>query len=476
MPAVGRVLTALLALAGTAAGLAGCTGGTPALPADRDVVPTIRIVSGSDSSIGPGNAPAVPDETGIYQQLVAWWEANPDKHPHIHLQLVLIPGGADVVHSEMLASAQSGGSGPSGYDIYNLDSQWIPEFAAGKLIRPIGADTGDTSGYLPLPLATTRYQGRLYGLPFTTDAGLLYYRTDLVSAGQVASVHSVADLERLAAATVKAHPGTGLTDGYVGQFAPYEGASVNALELIRSEDPEAFNTDGTVRSQAALSRGLDDLASLFTSSTAAPAEGTYQEDQALRDFETGRALFMRGWPIAYDQVASYRPTSDDRGPGGTAPVPVAQHFAAAQLPFPTTLGGQDLAVSSSSPNARAALQVIQWLTDAASERCLYAVGGLAPTRAAALDAGALPTAAESRCGSAASPHVAPAPIVLAALGRALPRPTTRYYTEWSRELQITVGQVVQQASSGATGHTAQDAARLRSDLDAAARGAPPTGS
>jgi len=74
------------------------------------------------------------------------------------------------------------------------------------------------------------YQGRLYGVPFTSNAGLLYYRKDVLAAAHRAPPRTVAELASTARTVA---PKYGLA-GYAGQFAPYEGLTVNFAEAVQS--------------------------------------------------------------------------------------------------------------------------------------------------------------------------------------------------------------------------------------------------
>src|ERR1019366_4063607 len=61
-----------------------------------------------------------------------------------------------------------------------LAAEWVSEFAAGGYIRSLQGRLPE-GGFLRQPLASGRdASGRLYAAPFTTDVGLLYYRSDLV--------------------------------------------------------------------------------------------------------------------------------------------------------------------------------------------------------------------------------------------------------------------------------------------------------
>lgn len=246
--------TSLVAVGLVAAGLAGCASvpGTQPWPPAGNSETTVTILSGSDTSLSAGNEPVSKGEPGMYQQLVDWWNMYEAPVQHIRVQLNVVPGGATIEHSAMLAASDAGG--PS-YDIYNLDSQWVPEFAAAGYIRSLQGKL-PVSGFLAKPLASGKdVSGRLYAVPFTTDVGLLYYRDDLVNAAQVAGLRTFYQVTKLGQSTIGQHPGAGLTDSYVGQFDSYEGLTVNVLEIIRGYDHAAFASNGTITpSSAPLSR------------------------------------------------------------------------------------------------------------------------------------------------------------------------------------------------------------------------------
>jgi multiple sugar transport system substrate-binding protein len=463
-------LTIGLALAGVAACTA--TPGTQAWPAHGTQEATITILSGADTSASAGDEPVEKGESGMYQELVDWWNKFQAPVRHFKVQLDVVPGGATVVHSEMLAAAETG---DSSYDIYNLDNEWVPEFAADGYIRSLQGRL-PASGFLAKPLASGEDPtGRLYAAPFTTDVGLLYYRDDLVSAAEAADLHSFTQVMGLAEAKMRKYPGAGLVEGYVGQFAEYEGLAVNVLEIIRGYDRDALAANGTIQDSGAVQAILQQLASMFSGSQIPYQELNFQEPRAFSAFATGGALFMRNWPIYYEQLTAAG------GPGRTDYV--AHHFAVAPLPFPTVLGGQDLAISADSRDPDEALQVIEFLTSVEAQRCLFAVGGFPATRLTAYAADNwLPTSyGEVRdhplCGdqpdqSARSGLLGKA--ILHGLQTAIPRPVTRYYTEFSTVIQDAVWPLLFKASQGASPDVRGVVATLNTDLNAAAAGrAPP---
>jgi multiple sugar transport system substrate-binding protein len=442
-----RAAFAVLAIGLVTAGAVSCgrapgTGAwAPESHSSRNI--TITIVSGSDASVSAGNEPVHEGEPGMYQELVDWWNTYETPSQHITIKLDVVPGGATAAHSEMLTAAEYG---ESGYDIYNLDNEWVSEFADSGYIRSLEGRLG-VRRFLPQPLRSGEdATGRLYAAPFTTDVGLLYYRTDLVGLAQIRGQQTFENLLKLASSITASRHDQGLIN-YVGQFANYEGLTVNILEIIHGYGLHAIASNGTISNSGTVTAGLQDLLEAFRPPDAsAPAdlpaaELDYQEEQALTEFATGHALFMRNWPIYYTQLA------DSRAPGN-----VAKRFNVTALPFPSVLGGQDLAISARSPHPYQALEVIRFLTSAQAERCLFAVGGFPATRRSAyknnhwMPRGYLRVRGQPLCGTQPGQELRIAKAILAGISAAIPRPVTRYYTEFSTVIQTLVHRWLQRAT------------------------------
>ena len=361
------------------------------------------VLSGADDSVG-----------GQRQRLIDDWNHT---HPDNPARLESLSSEADRQHSEMVARAQSG---QSGVDVYNLDVTWIAEFAAAHFIRPLD-DSTSTAGFLAKPLETCRFDGKLWALPFNTDAGLLFYRTDLISAAALPRQlpPSEADLRQLKAPTVKA--------GYVGQLGHYEGLTVNALEAIWAAGGDVVDGDRVVidspKAQAALqqlARGM--VAGRDLPPAVLPDSTTFTEKSSTDAFRSGAVAYMRNWPVAYGQLKS----SQDTGGG----FDIARNFAVAPLPGPSVLGGQNLALSSDTHKPRAAQALIEFLTNESSERRLFGDGGFAATREA--------TYADESV-RANRPY---ADTLLAAVRNARPRPLTTHYGLFTSVFQDIMSQAL----------------------------------
>jgi len=405
----------------------------------------------------------------MYSELADWWNAYEEPLTGIRVQLDAIDGGATLEHSEMLAAAQAG---DASYDVYNLDNEWVPEFAAGGYIRSLQGALPEEDGFLRQPLASGRdASGRLYAAPFTTDVGLLYYRSDLVPG--VSSLSTFVQVLQKARQVQGNHPAMHLTVGYAGQLAKYEGLTVNLLEIIHGEAPGAVGPDGAIRDPAAVAAALQTLVDGLQNSGPIPVSevSSYQELQSYQAFAGGHAVFMRNWPIYYNLL------TDPQSGSSLA----AGKIGVAPLPFPSVLGGQDLAISTSSAHPAEALQVVEFLTSPQAERCLFAVGGFPATRASAYAANSqLPTGYQVArqpavtghplCGSTPGRQRNIGREILQGIDGSVPRPVTPYYTEFSTLVQDQVWPLLDNASQGSSYSVSDTVNTLTTDIQAALAG------
>ncbi|MBK5966666.1 hypothetical protein CCR95_21955 [Thiocystis minor] len=119
-------------------------------------------------------------------------------------------------------------------DILLIDTIW-PGVLGEHLVdlrRHLPARSIDQH-FRPLIDNLTDGEGRLVGMPLYTDAGLLYYRQDLLDKYGFAPPATWSELERIARAILEREADPQLA-GFVWQGYGYEGLTCNALEWIDS--------------------------------------------------------------------------------------------------------------------------------------------------------------------------------------------------------------------------------------------------
>lgn len=355
------------------------------------------VLSGRDQS-----------DDGQRRALINQWNAEHPEHP---AEIVELPLDADGQRSEMVARAREKSENA---DVYNLDVTWTAEFAQSGYLRPLSGV--DTSGFLRQPLESCRYQGVLWALPFNTDAGLLFYRKDLVKEEPL----DLDDIATTSTRTLRAGQDARLVAGFTGQFGDYEGTTVNALELIWAEKGDVVDETGKVvidseRTRRALRWLADGLKG--DRPVVLPDARNQTEPLSTQAFRDGKVVFMRNWPVAHrvlegnQQETAGRPRTD---------------FEVAQLPGPSVLGGQNLAISAKSSKPRAAQALIEFLTGPRSQQLLFERGGLAATRGIVYQ--------DSRVADE-HPY---ARTLLKAIENARLRPVTPYYSRFSDEFRRVV--------------------------------------
>ncbi|MEU1404669.1 ABC transporter substrate-binding protein [Streptomyces sp. NPDC005728] len=403
------------------------------------VVLTGYVASGAHADEGGGQRGPLTlatagDLTGYLGPLLEGWNRT---HPAEKVTLVELPDSADETHAQMTTDLRGGDR--SRFDVLNIDVNWTPEFAAAGWIRPLPRERFPLKTFLPPVVDTATYDGRLYAVPYVTNAGLLLYRKDVLAKEGVPPPRTWAELERDAKTIA---PRYGL-DGYAGQLLPYEGLTVNAAEAVYSAGGTILGDEGarvTVDSDAAR-EGIGFLARGLREGWIPKAALTYKEEESKQAFQDGHLLFLRNWPYAY-AVASAR-GSEVAGRIGAVPLPGPDG------PGTSVLGGSNLAVNTRARHPDSAARLIAYLTSGSVQRQVLTRGALPPVRAALYEDPALVRR---------FPYL---PTLRAAVLTAAPRPKSPHYDQVSLVVQAVVRDAL-------TGHETPAAAvrRLARELAA----------
>jgi multiple sugar transport system substrate-binding protein len=277
------------------------------------------------------------DTSGIHTKLVKAFNAA---NPGAKASLVELPESADQQRQQMVQRQRA--KSPE-CDLLALDVIWTAEFAAqGWLQDMTDVVNKRKDEFIPSTLETTKYEGKYWAMPYNTNAGLLFYRTDQIKQAP----KTWEDAYKQA----KEH------DGLVYQGAQYEGLTVNFLELLYSGGGKVLSDDGKkseIDSKAARD-ALTFMVNGIKDGAVPKAVTTYQEEQAKRAFEGGRASLERNWPYVY---ALGQKVPKIKGKFAGEPFPSFQGKPGAGV-----IGGYNLAVSAYTKNKTGALGLINYLT------------------------------------------------------------------------------------------------------------------
>jgi multiple sugar transport system substrate-binding protein len=225
-------------------------------------------------------------------------------------------------------------------DVLGTDVIWTAEYAAQNWLLDVSdfiSQNGDR--FIPSTVDTTEYEGKNFAVPFNSNAGFIYYRTDEVDQPP----ETWEDLYE------QAQQGNGV----VYQGFRYEGLTVNFLELLYSAGGKVLSDDGeTVEVDSPEAEEvLTFMADGVKNGEVPKAVTTYMEEESRRAFESGNTTFMRNWPYAYllgkeSKIADkFDITPFPKYGGGEAA---------------SVLGGINLGISAYSKNSEAAAAFVEF--------------------------------------------------------------------------------------------------------------------
>ena len=168
-----------------------------------------------------------PDESGELPKVIE--EYNQENGTNLTFRQM--PSDTGQYFDQILTEFQAGGGN---VDVIIGDVIWPAQFAAIGYIEDISerVPESEREAFLPSTIKSNTYKGKLYGVPWYTDAGLLYYRKDLLDESGFSEPPKTWDELKQMAKQVKEDSGTKF--GFIFQGAEYEGGVVDGLEYIHS--------------------------------------------------------------------------------------------------------------------------------------------------------------------------------------------------------------------------------------------------
>lgn len=337
-------------------------------------------------------------------------------HPTVRVHEEVLPSSSDQQHLFYVTNLEAGAAD---LDVFALDIIWVPEFRRAGWLHELTPylPLAELKDFLPASLEPAMFNQRLYAIPWFADAGVLYYRKDLLDRYGFKPPDTVGELIDIVQHILQ-HEHDPTLSGFVWQGKQYEGLLCVALEFIRAYGGEIMDAQGQSRlTTPATMAGLAALRHTTSTSVISPSLVTIADEETTRHlFAEGNAVFMRNWPYAWALLNAA--DSPMRGRVGVSAVPGSPGFSG--IP---TLGGWHLGINRFSQHPQLAWELVAFLTRAESQRRLAAGGGLKPTRVSVYhDAQALQE----------DPSLA---LFFPFLRTARPRPVTPFYLMLSQVLQ-----------------------------------------
>jgi trehalose/maltose transport system substrate-binding protein len=292
--------------------------------------------------------------------------------PNVTVELIAGPDSATDRLAQYLQffEAQS-----SDVDIYQIDVIWPGVVAEHTIDLSEYIDPAVIADHFPAIIENNTVDGRLVGLPWFTDAGMLYYRTDLLEKYSLDVPQTWDELQADAQTIQDGERADGNADfwGYVWQGNAYEGLTCDAAEWqISSGGGVIITPDGVVDVNNDAAIAAMDRAAGWVGTISPEGVVSFQEEEARAVFQAGNAAFMRNWPYAYS--LGNAEDSVIAGKFDVSPLPGAEAGMSA-----ATLGGWQLAVSKYSENPEAAAAVVGFLAGHDEQKIRAIEGSYNPT-------------------------------------------------------------------------------------------------
>jgi len=292
-----------------------------------------------------------------------------EENPDVRLEIVEAPNDTNQVE-DLYTSAFLLGKSP--YDLVYMDIVWTPKFAAAGWLKDLSdrVSQEELDEFLDGDINGGKYNGGLYRMPFRSDGGMLYYRTDWLNEAGYEPPETFTELMQIS----KGLQDQGYTPwGYIWQGKQYEGLSAMFVEILEGFDAFWIDPD-------TLEVGLDQpnaieavnfLRDTIEEGVSPPGVTTYSEEPTRRLFQNGETAFLRNWPYVYGLASE----SEIAGQFAIKPMPHAPNGRSGACQ-----GGWGMGIAESTDHPDAAWQVVKYFSRAETQKKYALETGYVPSR------------------------------------------------------------------------------------------------
>ncbi|MFD1362075.1 ABC transporter substrate-binding protein [Lentibacillus salinarum] len=367
-------------------------------------------------------------------------EAFEEAHPNINVEQREMPADTGESHDQYVTAFSSQSSE---IDVFNADVIWPAEFAqanyALELDRFIERDGIDMDTYFPGTVAAGNFNGKQWAMPQYTDAGVLYYRSDIVE-------EPPETWDELITKASELQGEAGTEFGYLMQGAQYEGLITNAIEYITSFGGEVVDEDNNVVVDSPETiKAIEKMQEIVGSDFVPENILNFMEIETENAWIEGNAVFARNWPYMMSS-SNDEERSEIVGNVEMAMLPSGDEGSA------SALGGWMTMINRYSEHPEEAWKFVKFISGPEGQKIQAVKGGRPPTLEALYDDPEIQEVSELFAN----------PEFREVLQTAVPRPVSPIYPEITDIMQI-------ELSTALTGdQTAEEtAANMQEKIEAA---------
>ncbi|MBA2693113.1 MAG: ABC transporter substrate-binding protein [Rubrobacter sp.] len=305
-----------------------------------------------------------PDPTGTVQELVDRF--NEEHEGEIVVTFREMPADSGQHFDQIRTEFQSG---QSSIDVIGGDVIWPAQFAANGWILDLSDRFSDSDAFLEAPIEANSFEGSIYGVPWYTDVGFLYYRQDLID-------EAPATYDEMKDVAQQIMDEEGLEFGYLFQGADYEGGVVNGLEFIWNAGGDVLDGNEVVIDSPEAVRGLELERSMISDGVSPQGVSQYMEQESASLFLQGDSVFMRNVPRMYALASDPEESNIDPEQIGIAALPVAEEG----IEPSSSTGGWNMFINANTEDPDAAWEFVQFMTAPEQQKFRALEGAVLPTR------------------------------------------------------------------------------------------------
>jgi multiple sugar transport system substrate-binding protein len=305
----------------------------------------------------------------IHTQLAQWSRQN-----RIDVKITPVPNDTDAYFAKIRTILEAGSSD---VDVFAGDVSWPPQLGSNgwltdltKLYTP-----ALQAPFLPATVQSNIWNGKVYGVPFFTDVGLIYYRKDLLErAGYSEPPQTWPQLQEMA---LKIMRDQHVPNGFVFTGDVYEGGTLLGVEFILTCGGKVIDGRTVTANSPQAIEGLALERSMVTKGISPQAVATWQEPQVEAAFLSGKAPFCRQWSYVFDDIPNKKISSISPSQVGVTGIP----RLTTAIPPVNVGGGWNIYVNAASKHQGADWKLVEFLTSDPIQLIL-ANNGLPPVRSA----------------------------------------------------------------------------------------------
>jgi multiple sugar transport system substrate-binding protein len=306
------------------------------------------------------------DPQALFDIIAEFEQQNPD----IKVKDEPLPASTDEQHQFYVINLEGK---TTDFDVLGMDVIWVPEFARAGWLKDVSSALPEEQRikFFKGPMDAVTYKEKVYAIPWYIDAGVLYYRKDLLNKYGFYPPETWDELVSISRTITSKEKDL---YGFIWQGKQYEGLVCNVLEYLWSNGGDVLKNGNVIIEGPENIEALTFMKDLITTYNISPELVLASiEEQTRHIFGNGKALFMRNWPYAWNIFN--KEGSPVRGKVGVSVLPFFKGHKTA-----STLGGWQLGINKFSKHPKAAEKFILYLTSPPVQKKLAITIGYKPTR------------------------------------------------------------------------------------------------